>query len=184
MFGEPEVKGNTEIEEAQRKEHEQRLALMRREAQILQKTNEEIHSRVPSLNDAPAQVRMAIYGIERPKYDAPIDELLWYCTDLMGRVPATSRAEAWERNRTFCDLTARASGSVNDETLRKNIMDFVFRIEAMVSTADAGATQGMTGIMAITTSTRYEKLDQNIRNLPLPNAPGLFEGIVNKLRGR
>jgi hypothetical protein len=62
-------------------------------------------------------------------------------------------------------------------------MDFVFSIEAMISTADAGATQGMTGIMAITTSTRYEKLDQNIRNLPLPNAPGLFEGIMKKIRG-
>ena len=184
MFGEEPTQDNADIIEAQRKEHETRLALMRREAQILQKTNEEIHSRVPSINDAPAQVRIAIYGIERPKYNAPVEELLWYCTELIGRVPATSRGEAWERNRTFADLTARASGSVNDETLRKNIMDFVFRIEAMISTADAGATQGMTGIMAITTSTRYEKLDQNIRNLPMPNAPGLFEGIMNKIRGK
>jgi hypothetical protein len=184
MFGEEPAQDNTEIIEAQRKEHEQRLAIIRREAQILQKTNEEIHSKVPGINDAPAQVRMAIYGLERPKYDAPVDELLWYCTELIGRVPATSRGEAWERTRTFVDLTARASGSVNDETLRKNIMDFIFRIESMVSTADAGATQGMTGIMAITTSTRYEKLDQNIRNLPMPNAPGLFEGVLNKIRGR
>lgn len=182
MFGE-EPKQDGDIEEAQKKEHEQRIALIRREAQVLQKTNEELHSRAPSINDAPAQVRIAIYGLERPRYDAPIEELLWYCTELIGRVPATSRGEAWERNRTFADLTARASGSVNDETLRKNIMDFVFRIEAMISTADAGATQGMTGIMAITTSTRYEKLDQNIRNLPMPNAPGLFEGIMKKIRG-
>jgi hypothetical protein len=172
------------LEEAQRKEHEQRIAIVRREAQVLQKTNEEIHARMPSINDAPAQVRMAIYGLERPKYDAPINELLWYCTELIGRVPAASRGEAWERTRTFADLTARASGSVNDETLRKNIMDFIFKIESMVSTADAGATQGMTGIMAITTSTRYEKLDQNIRNLPMPNAPGLFDGIMNKITGR
>ena len=183
MYGET-TSDEASIEEIQRKEHEQRVALVRREAQVLQKTNEEIHARMPSINDAPAQVRMAIYGLERPRYNAPIDELLWYCTELIGRVPATSRGEAWERNRTFADLTARASGSVNDETLRKNIMDFIFRIESMVSTADAGATQGMTGIMAITTSTRYEKLDQNIRNLPMPNAPGLFEGIMNKISGR
>jgi len=184
MFGEEPTPDNYEIIEAQKKEHEQRLALMRREAQILQKTNEEIHARVPSINDAPAQVRIAIYGVERPRYDAPIDELLWYCTELIGRVPATSRAEAWERKRTFADLTARASGSVNDETLRKNIMNFVFALEAMISTADPQATQGMTGIMAITTSTRYEKLDQNIRNIPLPNAPGLFDGIISKITGR
>lgn len=182
MFG--DNTGDTELADAQKQEHETRIALIRREAQILQKTNEEIHSKIPSINDAPAQVRMAIYGLERPSYHAPIEEMLWYCTDLISRVPATSRGEAWERNRTFADLTARASGSVNDEILRKNIMDFIFRLEAMVSTADPHATQGMTGIMAITTSTRYEKLDQNIRNLPIPNAPGLFEGIMNKIRGK
>lgn len=182
MFGDAEQE--TSIADEQRKEHEQRIAIIRREAQVLQKTNEEIHSRVPGINDAPAQVRMAIYGVERPRYDAPVQEMLWYCTEIMGRIPATSRGEAWERNRTFADLTARASGSVNDETLRKNIMDFIFRLESMISTADAGATQGMTGIMAITTSTRYEKVDQNIRNLPMPNAPGLFEGIMNKITGR
>jgi hypothetical protein len=183
MFGDANTNDANLIEE-QRKEHEQRLALIRKEAQLLQRTNEEIHSKVPSINDAPAQVRFAIYGMERPRYDAPIDEMLWYCTELIGRVPATSRGEAWERNRTFADLTARGSGSVNDETLRKNIMDFIFRLESMISTADPHATQGMTGIMAITTSTRYEKLDQNIRNLPLPNAPGLFDGILNKIRGK
>lgn len=184
MFGDEPVQDDADIIEAQRKEHDQRIALIRKEAQVLQKTNEELHSKVPSINDAPAQVRIAIYGIERPRYNAPIEELLWYCTELIGRIPATSRGEAWERNRTFADLTSRASGSVNDEILRKNIMDFVFRIQAMISTADAGATQGMTGIMAITTSTRYEKLDQNIRNLPLPNAPTLFEGFMNKIRGK
>ena len=182
MFG--DNTSDTALVDAQKQEHEQRIALIRREAQILQKTNEEIHSKIPSINDAPAQVRMAIYGLEQPKYNAPIEEMLWYCADLIGRVPATSRGEAWERNRTFADLTARASGSVNDEILRKNVMDFIFRLKAMVSTADPHATQGMTGIMAITTSTRYEKLDQNIRNLPIPNAPGLFEGIMNKIRGK
>lgn len=185
MFGDTSAQQESaELENEQRKEHEQRLALIRREAQILQRTNEEIHAKVPSINDAPAQVRLAVYGIERPGYNAPIDALLWYCTELIGRVPATSRGEAWERARTFADLTARASGSVNDETLRKNIMDFVFRLESMISTADSHATQGMTGIMAITTSTRYEKVDQNIRNLPMPNAPGLFDGLMNKIRGR
>ena len=182
MFGDTEDKDSALIE-AQKKEHEQRIALIRKEAQILQRTNEEIHSKVPSLNDAPAQVRIAIYGLERPGSNAPIDELLWYCTQLMGRVPATSRGEAWERNRTFADLTARASGSVNDEILRKNLLDFVFRIQAMIATADNNATQGMTGIMAITTSTRYERLDQNIRNLPTPNTASLFDGIMNKIKG-
>lgn len=185
MFGDTTTQQETaELEDEQRKEHEQRLALIRREAQILQRTNEEIHAKVPSINDAPAQVRLAVYGIERPAYNAPINQLLWYCTELIGRVPATSRGEAWERARTFADLTARASGSVNDEILRKNIMDFIFRLEGMISTADPHATQGMTGIMAITTSTRYEKVDQNIRNLPLPNAPGLFEGVLTRIRGR
>jgi hypothetical protein len=107
MFGDTDDKDAALIED-QRKEHEQRLALIRREAQALQRTNEEIHSKIPSINDAPAQVRLAIYGLERPRYDSPIDELLWYCTELVGRIPATSRGEAWERTRTFADLTARA----------------------------------------------------------------------------
>lgn len=183
MFGETDTT-DTALLEAQEKEHQERIALIRREAQVLQRTNEEIHSKIPSLNDASAQVRMAIYGVERPTSHAPIEDLLWYCTELISRVPATSRGEAWERNRTFADLTARSSGSVNDEILRKNIMDFVFRLESMIATADPGASQGLTGIMAITTSTRYERVDQNIRNLPLPNAPGLFEGIIAKIRGK
>lgn len=184
MYGETE-ENDIALLEAQEKEHQERIALVRREAQILQRTNEEIHSKVPSINDASAQARMAVYGLDRPTRDAPIEDLLWYCTQLMGRVPATSRGEAWERNRTFADLTARASGSVNDEILRKNVMNFVFRLESMIATADPHAAQGgMTGIMAIITSVRNERVDQNIRNLPLPNAPGLFEGIMSRIRGK
>jgi hypothetical protein len=168
---------------AQQKRKEEKLSLVEEEVKAFQAQQDSLHTRLPQLSDQSGQVRIAIYGLERPKSGAPIEDLLWYCTGLISRIPAASKEEMWQRNRTFVDLTDRSSGSVNDETLRKNIMDYINRLESMIATADDKAMGGITGIQAITTSTRYERVDQNIRQVPLPTAPGLFEGIINKITG-
>jgi hypothetical protein len=160
-----------------------RVALLEQEIRSHQQRQDALSARIPPMGDQSGQVRLAIYGLDRPGVGASVEDLLWYCTSLMGRIPASSKEESWQRHRTFIDLTARASGSVNDSILRKNIMNFIFRLESMVSTADPQATQGLTGIQAITTSTRYERSDQNIRNVNLPNSPGLFDGIMKKITG-
>lgn len=170
-------------EPKQPQEKDNRITLMEQEIRAHQQRQDALTSRLPSMGDQSGQVRLAIYGVQRPGPTATIEELLWYCVELMGRVPAASKEEAWQRCRTFIDLTARASGSVNDSILRKNIMNFTFRLESMVSTADPQATQGLTGIQAITTSTHYDRSDQNIRNVNIPNSPGLFDGVIKKITG-
>jgi hypothetical protein len=180
---------NTEEEknalaEAQKKKNEEKLSLIGEEVKAFQNQQDALHGRLPQITDQSGQARLAVYGLDRPKAGAPIEDLLWYTTSLISRVPAASRNEMWERNRTFVDLTDRSSGSVNDETLRKNLMDFIFRIEAMIATSDTQASGGMTGIQAIITSARFDRVDQNVRNIPLPTAPGLFEGIFNKITGK
>jgi hypothetical protein len=184
MYGDEDPEEKAALIEAQKRKSEQKLSLIEEEAKAIQSQHDSVYTRVPQLSDQSGQARIAIYGLDRPKSNAPIDDLLWYCTELIGRIPAASRNEMWERNRTFADLTDRSSGSVNDETLRKNVMDFVFRLESMIGTADNTANGGMTGIQAIITSSRFERVDQNIRNVPLPTAPGLFEGIFNKITGK
>lgn len=175
--------GEQPKQEPQKEEKQNNVALLERELAEYTRRQDALRSRLPDMGDQAGQVRLAIFGIPRPGPNASLEELLWYCTELMGRIPAASPVEAWERHRTFRDLTARASGSVNDSILRKNIMNFIFRLESMISTADPKATQGLTGVQAITTSTRYERSDQNIRNVNLPNSPGLFDGIIKKLSG-
>jgi hypothetical protein len=170
--------------EAQKKKTQQKLSLIEEEVKAFQTQQDSLHTRLPQLTDQSGQARIAVYGLDRPKSGAPIEDLLWYCTSLISRIPAASKAEMWQRNRTFTDLTDRSSGSVNDETLRKNLMDFIFRMESMISTADNTASGGMTGIQAIITSSRYERMDQTVRQVPLPTAPGLFEGIFNKITGK
>ena len=186
LYGEDDTteEEKTALVEAQKKKHEEKLSLVEEEIKAFQNQQDALHGRLPQITDQSGQARLAVYGLDRPKAGAPIEDLLWYCTALVSRIPAASRGEMWERNRTFVDLTDRSSGSVNDESLRKNIMDHIYRLESMISTADNTASGGMTGIQAIITSSRYDRVDQNIRNVPLPNAPGMFEGIFDKIRGR
>ncbi len=183
MFGDQDPEDSAQAQ--QQKDINQRLALVRQEVRAIADTNEAVHAKVPAMNDAPAQVRIAIYGIEIPGPDAGIREKIHYCQQLVSRIPSLSRGESWELRRTLVDIMNRASSEGRRDMVNDRLDRFIFRLNALVATADPMATQGLTGIGALITSDRRETLNQTVRQLPIAqNSPGLIEGFKNLFRGK
>ena len=183
MYGDDSDPKNEQAE--QQRENEQRLAIIRKEAKAIADTNEAIHAKVPAMNDAPAQVRIAVYGIEIPSIDSSPKEKIRYCQTLVSRIPSLSVSESWELRRTLADIVDRASSQGRDGVVNERLDLFIFRLNALVATADPKATQGLTGISALITSDRRETLNQTVKQFPIAqNSPGLIEGFRNLISGQ
>lgn len=183
MFGEQDKEDGTLA--LQQKDIDRRLALIRQEVRAIADTNEAVHAKVPAMNDAPAQVRIAVYGFETPGPNASIKEKIWFCQEVVSRIPSLSQDQSWELRRTLVDIMNRASSEGRNDMVHDRLDRFIFRLKALIATADPKATQGLTGIAALITSDRRETLNQNIRQLPLAqNSPGLIEGFRNLISGK
>jgi hypothetical protein len=181
MFGDEET---TEDQKLQ-KEKETQLALIRKEAKAIADTNEAIHAKVPPMSDAPAQVRLAIYGIDIPGPDASPREKIRYCQHMVARIPSLSIGEGWELRRTFVDILDQSRSQGREDIVEERLDAIIFRINELVAIADPKATQGLTGISALITQDRRETLNQTIRQQPLAiNSPGIVEGLKNLVSGR
>jgi hypothetical protein len=181
MYGDEEP----DVTREQQQEINQRLALIRQEAKAIADTNEVIHAKVPAINDAPAQVRIAVYGLEIPPPGSSPKEKIRFCQHLVSRIPSLSQNESWELRRTLADIVDIASCGGRSDVVHERIDLFIFRLEALISTADPKATQGLTGISALITSDRRETVNQTVRQLPLAqNSPGLVDGLRNLISGR
>lgn len=178
--------GDVDPEETQdmKKEAAERRAIIRQEARAIADTNEAIHAKVPAINDAPAQVRIAIYGIDIPGPEASIKEKIRYCQAIVSRIPAVSKDEAWEIKRTFADILDRSRSQGREDIVHERLDSFILRVNLLISTADPKATQGLTGIAALITQDRRETLNQTIRQQPLSiNSPGIVESLRNIVSG-
>jgi len=184
-FGESEDPGNDDEDVQKKRELDQKLALIRQEAKAIADTNEAIHAKVPAMNDAPAQVRIAVYGLEVPGPLSSPQEKIRYCQTMVARIPSLSTDVRWELSRTLADIVDRASSQGREDMINERLDLFIFRLNSLVATADPKATQGLTGISALITNDRRETLNQTVRNLPLAtNSPGLIEGFKNLIGGR
>lgn len=180
MFGEADPAVSQQQEEIDR-----RLALVRQEVRAIADTNEAVHAKVPAMNDAPAQVRIAVYGIPVPGPEASIKEKIHYCQEIVSRIPSLSLDQSWELRRTLVDIMNRASSQGRRDMVNDRLDRFIFRLNALIGTADPKATQGLTGISALITSDRRETLNQNIKQATLgSNSPGLIDGLRSMISGR
>ena len=180
MYGDEDSK-NPEQQQEQR-EAEQ-LAITKKEARAIANTNEAILTRVPAINDAPAQVRIAVFGTEPPSLDASYDEWLRYCLIAVARTPARSKDLAWELKRTYIDLVGRRYSYGRED--KERLIAFAFRIGADTSVSDPTISGGLTGIGALVTTERRENLNQTVKQFPLAqNSPGLIEGFRNLISGK
>ncbi|MFA4849140.1 MAG: hypothetical protein WC626_05375, partial [Methanoregula sp.] len=83
------------------------------------------------------------------------------------------------------DIMNRAQGQGRSDMVRDRLDRFIFRLNALIATADPKATQGLTGIAALITSDRRETLNQTVRQLPIAqNSPGLIDGFRNLFSGK
>ncbi len=175
--------GDEESTENKMTPEEQRLVLIRKEAKSIADTNEAIHAKVPAMNDAPAQVRIAVFGTEMPSMDASYDEWLRYCIVAVARTPARSKDMAWELKRTFIDLVGRRSSYGRED--KERLIAFAFRISTDTSVSDPTISGGMTGVGALVTTERRESLNQTVKQFPIAqNSPGLIEGLRNIVSGK
>jgi hypothetical protein len=182
MFGDEET---TEDQKAQKEKEDQQLAVIRKEAKAIADTNEAIHAKVPAMNDAPAQVRIAIYGLEIPGPNATPKDKIRYCQNMVSRIPSLSRDEGWEVRRTFTDILDQSRSQGREDIVEERLDALIFRINELVAIADPKATQGLTGISALITQDRRETLNQTIRQQPLAvNSPGIVEGLRALVSGR
>ena len=180
MFGDEEP---TETTQSQ-KDKENQLAIIRREIKTIADTNEAIHAKLPATNDAPAQVRLAIYGIEIPGTDASPKQKIRYCQVLIARVPSLSTGEGWEVRRTFIDILDQSRSQGSEDIVEERLDALIFRINMLIATADPKATQGLTGISALITQDRRETLNQTIKQQPLAiNSPSIVDGLRNLVSG-
>lgn len=185
MFGDQDAPDMARVAQEQQRDIDQRLALIRQEVRAIADTNEAVHAKVPAMNDAPAQVRIAVYGIEMPGPNASINEKIRYCQQIVSRIPSLSLDQSWELRRTLVDITNRASCQGRRDMVNDRLDRFIFRLSALIATADPKATQGLTGIASLITSDRRETLNQTVRQLPISqNAPGFIEGFRNLISGR
>ena len=183
MFGEQDSESTALVQ--QQKDIDQRIALIRQEVRAIADTNEAVHAKVPAMNDAPAQVRIAVYGIEIPGPNASIKDKIRYCQQVVSRIPSLSQDQSWELRRTLVDIMNRAQGQGRSDMVRDRLDRFIFRLNALIATADPKATQGLTGIAALITSDRRETLNQTVRQLPIAqNSPGLIDGFRNLFSGK
>jgi len=181
MFGDEEPYDK----QAEERENEKRIALIRQEARAIADTNEAIHAKVPAMNDAPAQVRIAIYGVDMPGPNASPKDKIRYCQTMISRIPSLSVGEGYQIRRTFIDVLDQSRSQGREEIVDERLDALIFRISQLVSIADPKATQGLTGVGALITQDRRETLNQTIRQQPLAaNSPGLVEGLRNLVNGR
>jgi hypothetical protein len=181
MYGDEEPQQSTDIVAMQKKEHQQRLALIRQEARAIADTNDAIHARTPAITDAAAQVRIAIWGADMPSPDAPIEDLIRYCQMAVSRIPALPPGERGELSRTLADISDRAESQGRDHIIRSRINQFLFKLESLKATADPKAKEGLTAIMALISSNQTIKQDQTIRAPNPTPSPGMVDAFKNAI---
>lgn len=184
MYGENDTNEQEQMQQDIQKQNEKRLALIRQEVKAIADTNDAIHAKIPSLNDAPAQVRIAIYGVEVPGKEASPKDKIRYIQTLVSRVPSLSVGEGWELRRTFTDILDQSRSQGREDIVDERLDAMIFRINELIAIADPKATQGLTGIGALITQDRRETLNQTIKQQPLAiNSPGIIESLRNVVNG-